>query len=267
MNQVQEKRSSNNILVGLETHDGYIIEMVYSFKSKCLCISTQIGCTTGCRFCASGSKGFVRNLSSEEMFEEYQFFIERGYEIEILHFGGVGEPLRNLDNILEFKKQIYVKTTQLTTSMPNEESFRRICKGNFDILIVSLHSTNDKTRKYLIPNSMSLPEIIALLVEITADQPYLKNIIRISYLLLGNMNTSEKEQDEFIALAEQLDLCLLLLGYNKVNDKDIFITDMQNYLRLLKKIRKNSIRYEDCVCSLSRRDIIGGCGTLYVSSK
>lgn len=265
MRQVKEKKTQNNMLIGLETDDGYIIEMVYSVNSKCLCISTQIGCTTGCSFCASGSRGFVRNLSTGEMLEEYMFFAEKGYEIEILHLGGVGEPLRNLDNVLAFKNRIDVKTLQITTSMPDEKSFCKAVNSGFDIFIISLHSMNEETRKRIIPNSMSLPEILTVLERVISEKPELKDVIRVSYLLLGNENTSGEEEDKFLSFAEKLDIRLLLMAYNEVNHNQTYITDMKKYEALIKKIIRKNIKCEDCVCSLSRRDDVGGCGTLYVS--
>ena len=51
-------------------------------------------------FCAFGSRGFVRNLTADELLEQYMWVQKQGYAVDILHFGGVGEPLRNLDSIL-----------------------------------------------------------------------------------------------------------------------------------------------------------------------
>lgn len=265
MKQIEEKKTINNIMIGLETDDGYIIEMVYSIKSKCLCISTQIGCTTGCCFCASGSRGFIRNLSAGEMLEEYSFFVKKGYEIEILHLGGVGEPLRNLDNILEFKNKVNVKTMQVTTSMPDAQSFCKAIDNGFDIFIISLHSMNEETRKRIIPNSMPLSEILSVIECAVREKPKLKDVIRVSYLLMGNENTSEEEEDMFISFVRKLDIRLLLMAYNEVNHNRTYITNMKKYEAFIKKIIRENVKCEDCVCSLSRRDDVGGCGTLYIS--
>ena len=239
--------------------------MVYSLKSKCLCISTQIGCKTGCVFCASGSRGFIRNLTVEEMKEEFCHCINQGFPIEILHLGGVGEPLRNLENVMSLKDSIDVDYIQITTSVPDEKSLRTVLNSDFDSIIISMHSMIDATRKDIIPNSLPVTNIIDLLDEETEKNPKLKDIVRISYLLLGDKNTSFEEETKFFEFVKQSGFRLLLMAYNVVNGNEKLATDISKYIELKKRIVIENINCEDCVLSLSRRDNIGGCGTLFSS--
>ena len=267
MKIIAQKESEHNLLIGFETVDAYGIEAVYSKKSKCLCISTQVGCATGCCFCASGRNGFKRNLSDEEMCEEYDWFADAGYPIEIIHLGGIGEPLRNLENVLMLKNCIGGVIWQITTSMPRKELFMKTVASGFDRIIISLHSMNQETRNRLIPNSMSIVQIMETIRECMAQDDELRDIIRISYLQLGKVNTSAQEQEAFIKVCREYNLILLLLAYNKINQQNEFVMDEKAYKELVKRIVKDKIRCEDCVCSSSRRDAVGGCGTLVMHRK
>lgn len=267
MKIIAKKESEHNLLIGFETVDTYGVEAVYSKKSRCLCISTQVGCATGCCFCASGRNGFKRNLSAEEMYEEYAWFADAGYSIEIMHLGGIGEPLRNLKNVLVLKNCISGVIWQITTSMPRKELFMKTVANGFDRIIISLHSMNQETRYHLIPNSMSIVQIMETIRECMAQDGGLKDIIRISYLQLGKVNTSVQEQEAFIKVCREYNLILLLLAYNKIDQRNEFVMDEKAYKRLVKRIVGDKIRCEDCVYSSSRRDAVGGCGTLVMHKK
>lgn len=78
-------KSDNNIKIRFSSSDGFIVEAVYLANIECVCISSQIGCATKCIFCASGNKGFYRNLSTDEMMEQYQYFELNGYNVKTVH--------------------------------------------------------------------------------------------------------------------------------------------------------------------------------------
>ena len=275
MEEVTKVVSENNVLVGLRTNDGYIIEAVYTISAGCLCLSTQVGCKTGCVFCASGNKGYIRNLSADEIMEQYRYFEDRNYEISSINFAGIGEPLLNIDNVLEFRNNINIANIQVTTSLPNAESFHKILDGEFDSIIISLHSADNVTRKRIMPNSLSVTQIDEILHNAIAQDENLKNVIRISYSLFNGLNTEYNERLKIIEFAKKHDLKILLMKYNEVNNKPQYCIDEETYLITIKMIEDYGVECEDCVytgnrkcecCkgSASRCDPVGGCGTLFI---
>lgn len=160
---------------------------------------------------------------------------------------------------------INVKVIQITTSAPNPEALTKTLNFGFDRVIISVHSMIEATRKHLIPNSMPLQDILELLQHEISMNKKLEDVIRISHLLLGRVNTSDEEQIRFINFASENSIILLLMAYNQVNEEQNFLTDIDVYRSYIRKIQNAQIKYEDCTYSLSRRDPVGGCGTLFVS--
>ena len=110
LNIVRKLESSidNTVKYLYELSDGNHIETVLmDYKhGNSLCISTQVGCKMGCRFCASTIAGFKRNLLPSEMLEQiYEAERDSGRKVESLVLMGIGEPLDNYDNVVKFLKQ------------------------------------------------------------------------------------------------------------------------------------------------------------------
>lgn len=258
-------KSDNNIKIGFSSPEGFIVEAVYLANIECVCISSQIGCATKCIFCASGNKGFYRNLSTDEMMEQYQYFELNGYNVKTVHIGGIGEPLRNIENIVKLKRNIGDRlNVEITTSMPNKKSFYRILNEGFKAINISLHSMRKATRRSLMPNSLPLEEIINTIETVLYRFPHLRDVVNISYLLLGDINTSDEEQKDFINYCKKLDVKLLLMKYNVVDGNLIYESNDETYERLVMKCILAEIKYMDSGSSSTRRDLNGGCGTLYL---
>ncbi len=142
--------------------DGNTVEMVrmHYRHGTSLCISTQVGCRMGCRFCASTQGGLVRNLTPAEMLEEvYTATRALGRRIESLVLMGVGEPLDNLPNVLRFLEllsapegqNISLRHVSLSTCGLVEQ-IDELAKLRLGLtLSVSLHASDNTTRSRLMP--------------------------------------------------------------------------------------------------------------------
>ena len=142
-----------------EMLDGYSVETV-CIKRKTgttVCVSTMVGCPVGCIFCASGSNGFIRNLSVSEIVQQIVLLKER---INRIVFMGMGEPLFNYDALI---KSIHILRDRNGLDFPTDginistvgpiEQLKKLREEHLKIqLTLSLHATNQKTRDKLLPH-------------------------------------------------------------------------------------------------------------------
>lgn len=145
----------------LTLHDGETIEMVVipADERVTFCLSTQVGCPVGCRFCASGKNGFTRNLKCGEMLEQFLHGCQRAGKPDNIVFMGIGEGLLNFDElaktleILTAPEYFAMSPRRITVStsgyIPGMERFARL-KKEYN-LAVSLHAVTDDIRAKLIP--------------------------------------------------------------------------------------------------------------------
>ena len=202
--------------------DGEQIETVLMRHDdrRTVCVSQQVGCALGCRFCLTGQLGFRRNLSAAEIVSQVLVFA-RLEKITNLVFMGMGEPLLNYDNVLAAirilndsdgfnigARRISISTVGIVPGIS------RLAEENLQInLAVSLHAPNDKLRSKLLPINDKYP--IAAVLE--AVDEYIKKTNRrvmIEYLLLSDVNDSVSCAQELATLLSGR-LCFVnLLSYN-----------------------------------------------------
>lgn len=170
LTQIATRKSEDgSVKIGLKTKDSNILESICLPREKKVkvCISSQIGCGFSCLHCKTGTVGFVRNLTPQEMFEQASkglAFANVGSRPEIIYFGA-GEPFLNFKNVIESMRLIKNK-------LPGFDSYQQLqastsgVKGkildfaNLDIrpqLAISLHSAISSKREFLIPQSKGLP--------------------------------------------------------------------------------------------------------------
>lgn len=150
-----------------ELADGKRIEAVsmpYEQRHT-LCISTQVGCSLGCVFCATGAGGFTRNLTAAEIIDQYRVLVQEVAEHANLVFMGMGEPLLNLDNVLNAlkalladwgfglsKRKVTVSTSGYVPGM------LQLAQSGLGVnLSVSLNASNDRLRSALMPINRRYP--------------------------------------------------------------------------------------------------------------
>jgi len=196
------------------TKEGHPVESVrLTYKSKhdnsfhySLCVSSQSGCALGCQFCATGALGLMKNLSVDEIVDQYLYFIQNNKPIDSIIFMGMGEPFANAPNVFEALKiltdsnlcglsprRISVSTVGLIPGI--KELAQRFPTIN---LAFSLHSPYPEQRKSLMPITNSYP-IDKVFDTLNAYIQKTNNKVFIAYLLLAGVNDS---LDHAAALAE-----------------------------------------------------------------
>lgn len=250
--------------------DGNVIESVLmKYKhGNSVCISSQVGCRMGCRFCASTLDGLTRNLEVSEMLGQI-YAIQRisGERVSNVVVMGSGEPFDNYDNIVKFlymlsdEKGLNISQRNITVSTCGiVEKIYTLAKEKLQItLAISLHAPNDKVRKELMPvaNRYTMAQIFE------ACQYYFEQTgrrITFEYSLVEGVNDSEDYANQLVKYLKKLNCHVNLIPVNPIKErkfKDTKRKYVENFKDILEKNKINvTIRRE------MGRDINAACGQL-----
>ena len=190
-----------------------------------LCVSSQVGCAYGCKFCASGLHGFTRNLTSAEILGQILAAEElSGERVDNLVFMGMGEPLANLDNLLPALERILdpqalgIGARHITISTSgNVPGLRRLAEFGKPLrLAVSLHGASDEVRSRVMPVNRKWP-LGELLPALDAWVRTQKHMITLEYILIQDVNDMLPEAEKLAAIARRLKAKVNLIPYNTVD--------------------------------------------------
>jgi 23S rRNA (adenine2503-C2)-methyltransferase len=216
--------------------DGNLIESVlipaspalYGEKSdrRTICISTQVGCAYGCKFCASGLEGFSRNLHPNEIVDQIVVVENQsGEKIDNIVFMGMGEPLANFDNVMRAiciinapwglgigARHITVSTSGLAPQI------RKLADEVVQIrLAVSLHGATDEVRDQIMPINRRY-NIETLLSACDYYVTHKKQRLTFEYILIADTNDSDEQAAALVKHARRLNAKVNLIPYNTVED-------------------------------------------------
>lgn len=216
-------------------HDGHLVESVIipaaigkggAHSSRLtLCVSSQVGCAFGCKFCASGLHGFTRHLSAGEILGQILaaelICRER---VDNLVFMGMGEPLANPDNVLAALNRILdpqcglgIGARHITISTSgNVPGLRQLAAWGKPLrLAVSLHGASDAVREQIMPVNRKWP-LGELLPALDAWARSSKHMITLEYILIQGINDMMPEADKLASIAKRLNAKVNLIPYNTV---------------------------------------------------
>lgn len=249
--------------------DGNFVETVlmeYSYGYS-LCISTQVGCKMGCRFCASAIAGFVRNLEPSEMLMQiYETEINSGVKISGLVLMGIGEPLDNYDNVLKFLGLLSHKDGNNFSLRHVSLSTCGIVPRIYDLaelklgltLCISLHSSENSSRSDIMPvnrtyNIEKLIEACRHYISATGRR------ITFEYAVMDNVNSAEKDADRLAELLRGINCHVNLIPVNKVKERK-YTTARTAVAEFAKRLEKRGINAT--VRRTLGSDIEAACGQL-----
>ncbi len=198
-------------------HDGQLIESVLLPRDG-LCLSCQVGCAVGCRFCMTGRSGLLRQLSSLEMLAQV-VQARRSKPIRKVVFMGMGEPAHNIDNVIATIEllgraaDIGHKNLVFST-VGDDRVFSRLPQMQVKpALALSLHSTDDERRQQLLPHAPRIP-VVELLERAQAYAEQVGYPIQLQWTLLAGINDGADEVDALIELLRGKYMILNLIPYN-----------------------------------------------------
>ncbi|MCI5830258.1 MAG: 23S rRNA (adenine(2503)-C(2))-methyltransferase RlmN [Treponema sp.] len=224
------KDPDGTIKLQITLHDGLAIETVLltdKAERKTACVSCQAGCAMKCAFCQTGQLGLGRNLTADEIIEEFLFLEKEAGMLDNIVFMGMGEPLQNLEAI---RKAVAILTDPKGRALSKRRITLSTCgivKGIYDLadngpkmrLAISLTTADEDLRKELMPvtagNPLSeLKKAIAYYIEKTGQR------VTLEAALLAGKNTGKASADRLIEFAHGLDVYINLIPWNPVPGLD-----------------------------------------------
>jgi len=219
---------SDSIKAIIELNDGLKIESVlmqHMDGRNTVCVSSQIGCPLGCKFCSTGKIGFIRNLSYHEIAEQVLFFSyylkKTGKSVTNIVFMGMGEPFLNYGNVIKAirifndaeKFNIGARRISVSTAgIP--AGLKKLSDEKLQVnLAISLNAPNDRIRREIMPIDFKYPieEVIGLV------RSYIKKTgrrVMFEYVMLRDLNDSDVLAEQLVKLLKGI-LCFVnLIPYN-----------------------------------------------------
>ena len=268
--RVQESKIDGTKKFLFELADGNVVESVWmKYKhGNSVCISSQVGCRMGCRFCASTLDGLERNLLPSEMLDQiYAITLLTGERVSNVVVMGTGEPMDNYDNLLKFlrlltdenglnisQRNVTVSTCGIVPGM------RRLAEEGLQItLALSLHATTDEKRRRLMPiaNRYSIAELM------DACSYYFQKTgrrITFEYSLVGGVNDTDEDAQELATLARPLNCHVNLIPVNPIKEREFVQSEAARIRAFQNRLEKNKIN--GTIRREMGRDIDGACGQL-----
>jgi 23S rRNA (adenine2503-C2)-methyltransferase len=266
--QISKIDGTRKYLFGLS--DGTVVESVLmKYKhGNSVCISSQVGCRMGCRFCASTIGGLVRNLEVSEMLQQiYAIQKKSGERVSNIVVMGTGEPLDNYDNLLQFIHMISdehglnISQRNITVSTCGiVPKILELSKEHLQItLALSLHGSNQEKRQKLMPiaNQYGLDEVLA------ACDTYFQETGRrmtFEYSLIAGVNDTKEDIRELKELLGHRNCHLNVIPVNPIKERNFRRPDKKNAENF-----KNNFKDSGINVTIRREmgsDIDGACGQL-----
>lgn len=269
--QIAQHKCSTDKVDKLLVHNGdnQVFECVvlpYLDRVSC-CISSQVGCPMGCKFCATGLGGFDRNLTAAEMIGQY-LLLQRVSERRISHvvFMGMGEPLLNFETLIKtlhlLHDEIGLSYRHITVSTVGiVPQIKRLANENLPIhLALSLHSPLDDVRNRLMPVNHKWP--VAEVIQTMKDyENATGRKITIEYLLIRGINDTEEQARELARLIKGTPNVINLIPFNWVDTEQGFERPgrdrVRNFRRVLESVGANVTERTE-----RGHDIAAACGQL-----
>ena len=266
----KQESSDGTIKYLFDVLDGNAIETVLMkyHHGYSLCVSTQIGCKMGCKFCASTGIAFARNLTSGEIVEEL-LAVERDQNIKISNvvYMGIGEPLDNYDNvvnsirIINNPKGINIGARHISVStsglVPN---IYRLAEENIQCtLSISLHATNNEKRSSMMPvnNRYPIEELIQACKDYIAKT---NRRISFEYALAKDNNDNLEDAKGLVKLLKGMLCHVNLIPINKIENGAFDKSSNENIIKFRDYLNEHGI-----VATIRRElgsDIDAACGQL-----
>lgn len=253
-----------------ELEDGNVIESVLMrYKhGNSVCISSQVGCRMGCRFCASTLDGLERSLRPSEMLEQiYRIQRDTGERVSNVVVMGSGEPMDNYDNLIRFihlltdENGLHISQRNVTVSTCGiVPRIRQFAEENLQVtLALSLHAPNDEVRKTLMPvaNSFALKDVL------DACHYYFEKTGRrltFEYSLVKGVNDNLDEARALADLLKGQHGHVNLIPVNPIKERDFKQSDRKAVEEFKQYLEKRGINVT--VRREMGRDIDGACGQL-----
>ncbi|WP_144630518.1 RNA methyltransferase [Bordetella genomosp. 13] len=247
----------------VELADGQMVESVLLPRDG-LCVSTQVGCAVGCRFCMTGKSGLIRQVTSMEILAQV-VLARRRRPVKKVVFMGMGEPAHNLENVLEAidllgtEGGIGHKNLVLST-VGDLRVFEALPRQRVKpALALSLHSTRRELREHLLPRAPKIApgELIELGEAYARDTGY---PIQYQWTLLKGVNDGDDELDAVVRLLKGKYGVLNVIPFNSLEGDDYQRPDPERIQEIVRNLHSRGVLTK--VRNSAGQDVDAGCGQL-----
>lgn len=241
-----------------KTVDGHLVEgvLIPTESRQTACVSSQIGCSLSCKFCATGYMDRKRNLNFDEIYDEVVHIYRQaeevyGKKLSNIVFMGMGEPLLNYKNVLKAIERISspqglgMSPRRITVSTAGVAKMIRQL-GDDEVkfkLALSLHAANDKKRHEIMPIN-DTNDIKSLIDALNYFYKKTHNEITLEYILFKDFNDSLQDADELVKVYRQIPADLVnIIEYNPIDLASFSKPDeatTENFMQYLEKNRVNA---------------------------
>jgi 23S rRNA (adenine2503-C2)-methyltransferase len=274
--QVQNHQKSNDRTIknAFQLHDGFVVEgvLIPTDTRMTACVSSQVGCSLTCKFCATGKLDRVRNLHFDEIYDQVAIIREQAmenYNIQLSNivYMGMGEPLLNYANVLKSIERITASDglnmshNRITVSTAGVAKMIKKL-GDDEVkfnLALSLHAANDTKRSQIMPiNDSNSLEVLEEALKYFYDKTGTR--ITLEYIVFKDFNDSLQDAKELAAFARKVPTKINLIEYNSIGDSMFNNTSEEKLNKFFQYLAK-----EGHIVNLRRsrgKDIDAACGQL-----
>ncbi|NBU05460.1 MAG: 23S rRNA (adenine(2503)-C(2))-methyltransferase RlmN [Sphingobacteriia bacterium] len=271
--------SDKTIKCAMRLHDNYVVESVLipHRLRMTACISSQVGCSLSCTFCATGKLKRMRNLNADEIFDQVVLIKNTAAEkykapLTNIVYMGMGEPLLNYKEVLSSVDKITSPTGLGMAAKRITVSTAGVAKmisklGDDEVrfnLALSLHAANDEKRNHIMPinetNSLdNLAQALQHFTEKTGSRPTFE------YIAFKDFNDSLKDAQELVNYCKKVKSKVNIIEYNSIDGSDFIQTSKERLLAFTQHLEKNGV-----ICNVRHsrgKDIDAACGQLANKNK
>ncbi len=267
--------SDGTVKTRFKTHDGHFCEgvLIPAENRQTACVSSQIGCSLSCKFCATGYMDRKRNLDFDEIYDEVVLLNETaektyGKKLSNIVFMGMGEPLLNYKNVLKAIEKITsndglaMSPRRITVSTAGvAKMIRQLGDDGVRFhLALSLHAANDAKRNTIMPINET-NNIAALIEALNYFYEKTGNDITFEYILFKGVNDTIQDADDLIKIYKQVPCHLVnIIEYNPIDKADFTKPDRDATQKFMDYLAHHRVNVR---LRISRgKDIDAACGQL-----
>lgn len=280
MDLVEEQFAEDGtIKMAFKLYDGYIVEgvLIPTEKRMTACISSQVGCSLTCSFCATGKLKRMRNLDASEIYDQVvaiKNMAEHKYNAPLTNivYMGMGEPLLNYQNTIDSahlitdKNGLYMSSKRITVSTAGiAKMIRKLGDDNVKFnLAISLHAANDLKRSEIMPINDS-NSLDALADSLNYFYQKTKNTITFEYIIFNDFNDSIEDAKDLVKFCRRVPSKVNIIEYNSIDDSVFRKADKAKTDAFAAYLESNGV-----VAKIRRsrgKDIDAACGQLANKNK
>ena len=277
--KTKQVSTDGTIKYGFALYDGYVVEgvLIPTDSRMTACISSQVGCSLTCKFCATGYMKRERNLDAAEIYDQVVIIMKEAMEtygkpLTNIVYMGMGEPLLNYNNVLQSvyhltsPEGLDIASRRITVSTAGiSKMIEKLADDNVKFnLAVSLHAANDAKRKDMMPinESNSLKSL-----EKALDYYYskTKNMITFEYIVFDGFNDEIVDAEELMKFVRKVPSKVNIIQYNPIQFVDLVNAKEDKLSRFVSYLERNNVTVN--VRRSRGKDIDAACGQLAVKNQ